>query len=682
MRRGKASVAAALAALAASALGPTAAPAQAAGRALIRVNQVGYPNAAPKRAYLMTNRDASGASFSVLRSTDGTVAFSGTVGASLGSWSARFRHVYGLDFDALQTPGTYTISLGGRARAVSPPFAIASAGALNEGPLANGLSFYQNERDGPAFIPSALRSAPGHLNDQQASAYQTPIVNEEGGFEGDLTSLGHIVDASGGWWDAGDYLKFVQTTSYAGDVQLIGVRDFPAQMGASAGRSNFTEEARFGLEWLLRMWDDSTRTLYYQVGIGAGNSSTLSDHDIWRLPQADDTYGGSDPSFRYIRHRPVFRAGPPGSLVSPNLAGRDAAAFALCFEVFAHTIPELAARCLQAGEHIFELADTNPQGNLLTAIPFGFYPETEWRDDLELGATELAIALASGAPLPKGLPHEQSLYYLERAASWAKEYISHTGASGDPLNLYDVSALAHFELVRALRAGGSPSNLAVSQAQLIANLRQQLEAAVAQSLSDPFGFGFPWATADTASHGDGLSVMASEYEYLTGEATYRPFAARWLGNVLGANAWGSSFIIGDGATFPHCPQHQVANIVGSLDGSPPVLAGAVVEGPNEEASKGKLGGMRRCPTSRANTLARFNNGAVYKDNVESFTTNEPAIDLTASSLLAFSWQTSAARPLAPAVAARLGSWPFSALTSPYAPARSRGSCAPPCARSR
>jgi endoglucanase len=50
--------------------------------------------------------------------------------------------------------------------------------------------------------------------------------------------------------------------------------------------------------------------------------------------------------------------------------------------------------------------------------------------------------------------------------------------------------------------------------------------------------------------------------------------------VLGANAWGASFIIGDGSVFPHCPHHQVANLVGSQDGTPPALNGAAVEGPN------------------------------------------------------------------------------------------------------
>jgi endoglucanase len=632
-----------LIALAALALCGPAAGAAATGTTFVRVDQAGYASASPKRAYLMAHRDETGAPFSVARSSDGVPVYSGVVGSSTGSWSKRFGHVYALDFDAVQSAGEYTIAVGGHAPASSPSFPIAPAGTLYEKPLANALSFYENERDGPEFIASALRSAPGHLNDQTASVYVTPAVNGEGEFKGDLTGTGETLDASGGWWDAGDYLKFVETTSYTVALQLAGVRDFPAQMGSAAGASSFTAEARFGVEWLLRMWNDSTRTLYYQVGVGEGNASTLGDHDLWRLPQADDSYGGQNPSARYIRHRPVFRAAPPGSPVSPNLAGRDAAAFALCDQVFKSSDPQLAARCLSAGEQIFDLADTEPHGHLLTAIPFDFYPESEWRDDLELGASELALALSSGTPAA-GLAHTQPAYYLERAASWASAYIAHAG-DGDPLNLYDVSGLAHFELVRAMRLAGSPAGLAVSEAQLIANLARQLEAASEQAQSDPFGFGFPWDTADTASHGDGLSVMASEYAELTGQPTYRALAARWLGNVLGANAWGVSLIVGDGSTFPDCLSHQVANLAGSLDGSAPVLAGAVVEGPSEAASKGKVGGMRKCPAHGANAFKRFDGKAVFKDDVQSYTTVEPAIDLTASSPLAFAWQESAPSPL-------------------------------------
>jgi endoglucanase len=605
------------------------------------VNQVGYASAASKRAYVMSSVAETGANFSV-RDAAGATVLSASVGASLGAWSNGFKNVYALDFDGVTAAGTYTISVAGPAPATSPSFRIDTGASVYAKPLANALSFYQTERDGPSFVPSALRTAPAHLNDQNAMTYLTPHVNSSGRFSGDLSPLGVRVDASGGWWDAGDYIKGVQTLGYTTDLLLAGVRDFPAQLGAGSATANFTAEARFGTDWLLRMWDDPTRTFYYQVGIGTGNAKTVGDHDIWRLPQADDTLGGTDPLYRYVRNRPVFRAGAPGSPISPNLAGRSAAAFGLCFQVFKASDPAFANRCLLAGQHIFDLANTAPTGDLTTYLPFSFYPETEWRSDLELGATELYSAVASGG-LPAGLPHTDPLFYLRQAAHWANAYVASPEDAADTLNLYDVSGLAHFELHRAIGQAGNPPGLEVTQAALLADMKKALDGALARGATDPFGFGFPWATWDTTSHGAGLAVMASEYDQLSGTGTYARFSSRWLDNILGANAWGSSFIIGDGSVFPHCPHHQVANLVGSLDGNPPVLKGAAVEGPNGTLYRGFQTGMRNCPADDGDPFAQFNSTAKFKDDIESFSTVEPAVDLTATSPLAFARQAAGLR---------------------------------------
>jgi len=605
--------------------------------AFVRVNQIGYPMNATKRAYLMSSTAGTGGTFNVLNSS-GTSVYSAAIGAKLGSWGS-FANVYALDFDAVTTSGMYTIAIHGPVAATSPSFAIDLAANLYAVPLANSLYFYQNERDGANFISTQLRTAGGHLNDSVASVYLTPNVNKNGRFSGDLSPTGAHIDASGGWWDAGDYLKFVQTESYTVALMLAGVRDFPNQMGAGSSTSNFSAEARFGTDWLQKMWDDSTKTFYYQVGIGDGNSQTVSDHDIWRLPQADDTYQSCSSHYRYICHRPVFinTAGGANASISPNLAGRMAAALAECYQVFKGSDPAYANRCLLSAEHIFDLANTAPSGNLLTVIPFSFYPESEWRDDLELGATELYFAVQAGG-LPAGLPHTDPTFYLTAGAKWANAYISGPGDASDTLNLYDVSGLAHYELYRAIGLAGNPSGLAVTQAALLADLKKQLDKAVAQSATDPFGFGFPWAAYDTTSHGAGLVVMANEYDNLTNSAAYAAYANRWLGNILGTNAWGTSFIVGDGSTFPHCMQHQVANLVGSLNGTEPLLRGAAVEGPNAIATKGALSGMIACPSNGVDVFAQFNgNRAVFKDNVQSYSTVEPAVDLAASSFLAFSW---------------------------------------------
>ena len=181
----------------------------------------------------------------------GTAAFSGPIGPLLGSWSNAFPFVYALDFGAVTAPGTYSIDVSGPVPASSPTFTIGTGQAVYEQALANALSFYQTERDGPGFIPGPLRSAPAHLNDQTAMTYLAPHVNPSGRFSGDLTPLGSVIDASGGWWDAGDYIKGVQTLSYTTDMLLVGVRDFPAQMGPGSATSDFTAEAKFGTDWLF-----------------------------------------------------------------------------------------------------------------------------------------------------------------------------------------------------------------------------------------------------------------------------------------------------------------------------------------------------------------------------------------------------------------------------------------------
>jgi len=601
----------------------------------IRVNQIGYEAGHPARAFLMTTMALSDSSFSIADSTGQTEA-SGTVGALLGTWGTFY--VYPIDF-TLSKHDSYSITVSHGVSATSSPFRVDAPENLYTTPLANNLYFYENERDGADFIPTPLRTAAGHLNDANAAVYGSPVFDDNDNMIGALNPTGAAIDAEGGWWDAGDYLKFVQTHSYVVALMLIGARDFPRQMG-NRSMSDFTSEARFGLDWLLKMWDDSSRTLYYQVGIGTDFESFdyLSDHDIWRLPQVDDTYAGKDPVFQYIRHRPVFQAGPAGSRISPNLAGRLAADFAECFQTFQQTEPKLARRCLLNAEHIFDLADTSFSGTLLTTAPYDFYPESAWTDDLELGATELYFALRQCAEC-LDLPHSDPNHYLQLAAHWAHAYITGPNDATDTLNLYDVSGLAHFELYRAIESAGSPTGLAVTKEQLVNDIAKQIAKSVSNNAGDPFGFGLPWGTYDSIAHGAGLSVMASEYNYLRHNDDAANASRRWLGNISGANAWGVTFTVGDGDTFPDCMQHQVANIVGSTNGQPPILAGAVVEGANSFATYGFLDGMVNCPTVRGDVYKKFNgNGAVYKDNEQSYSTDEPAIDLTATSFLMYAWR--------------------------------------------
>jgi endoglucanase len=312
--------------------------------AYVRVNQVGYETGhASFRAYLMAQSAVTGATFEVVNSK-GVTADSGRIGtgALLGAWGHSKTvtyNVYAVDFNV---PGgdLYTIKVSGPVSATSPAFAVDSPETLYSGLLLNTLFFYETQRDGKHFIPNALRTAPGHLKDANAHVYITPPLDSNDFIDNvptapPLVSAGlPNIDAAGGWWDAGDYEKYVETVSYTAALMQIGVRDFPNQMGAAApwnppvppgsisyagnsgagapASSDFTDEARFGVDWLMKMWDDKTKTLYYQVdntqdwdyfGYGDPTSAApncggtyatpyclITEYDIWTLPQAADHF--------------------------------------------------------------------------------------------------------------------------------------------------------------------------------------------------------------------------------------------------------------------------------------------------------------------------------------------------------------------------------------------------------
>jgi endoglucanase len=540
--------------------------------------------------------------------------------------------------------------------------------------LGNTLFYYRSVRDGPGFVPGPLSPAPAHLNDGRATTYYNPPIQPDGSelfltTGSPLTPYGTTIDASGGHWDAGDNIKYVETESYATALMQIGVRDFPGEMGASAPSvvsragsvtPDFSSEASFGMDFLARMWDDKRRLLYLQVGNTQdwkNFPSLRADYDFWRLPQVDDTapdHPADDPDgdYSFIRHRPVFVAAPAGSLadpagkpISPNLAGRLAADFALAYQL------HLSAAALASAEHVFAQADltyrdpANGERRLLTIVPYDGYPETVWDDDMSLGATELYLATRTVDPAAASR-------YLAAAVRFANAYNALPAADKDTLNLYDVGSLANFELYRALDLAGAPAPPDASRTQLLGAITAQLDAARAASSRDAFAFGRDWRSGDTTTHGDGLAVMADEADYLLGAKTYDTDARRYIGNMLGANPWGVSLIIGDGSTWTNCPQQQPANLLGSLTGGSPELWGAAVEGPTDAPAEGGYDTMRACPPGGGDYYAAFNgnNGAfdpaakaVFRDNVESYTTTEPAIDLTATSFLMFSWRQ-AGRP--------------------------------------
>jgi hypothetical protein len=514
---------------------PAAGAAPGTVRGVVRLDQVGYAIGEAKRAYLMAEAPADTARFAVV-DAGGRTVLSGRVGRRTGGWNDRYPAVHGIDFGALRRPGRYRIVVDGVA-APSPTFRVATRHDLFRTLADDTVQFFQVQRDG-AHVPRRLDRKPSHLTDRHATVYATPVFEGDGGDvpAAPLKPIGGPVDVEGGWFDAGDFIKY----------------------------------------------------------------------------------------------RPVFRAAPPGARISPNLAGRVAAAFALGAQVEAASDRRRARALLRAAASVFAMARTTGVGELVTAYPHAYYPEDSWQDDMEFGAVELALAA-------RRLHDRREAGWLRAATHWARRYLG--SEHRDALNLYDTSALAHADLVRALRRSRPGSGFEVSVDDLVADLRRQLESGAGPAREEPFGSPVDVAQFDAATRTFGYAATARLYRRLTGDHTYDAFGTHQRNWALGANAWGTTFVIGEGTVFPHCPQHQVANLAGSLTGGRDVLVGAVVNGPNGAENFEDLGipdGARACPVDGRNRFGAFDRpDARFLDDVRAWPSVEPAIDFTSTGMLAF-----------------------------------------------
>jgi len=210
------------------------------------------------------------------------------------------------------------------------------------------------------------------------------------------TRTNQFVKVSGGWADAADYLQYVTTSATATYHLLAAFRDDPGSLSdahdarglpGSNGVADVLDEARHGLEWLVRMFPDDS-TMFNQVGDDR-------DHTYFDLITTDS----SDYGWGKRGPRPVYpcTGKPQGLFRSKNrstgyasTAGKMAAAFALGAREFASRDRAFADTLRRKALAAYELGKAHP-GVCQTApgtSPY-FYEEENWVDDMELGAAAL-----------------------------------------------------------------------------------------------------------------------------------------------------------------------------------------------------------------------------------------------------------------------------------------------------
>ena len=303
----------------------------------VRVNQVGYLPDAPKVAVACALDSVVVGRFRVVdaRGRDAIPASRAVAAPGFGPCVQTWR----LDFSRLRRAGRYRVMIDGAA-----PADVRIGDDVYAGAADTLLYYMRQQRSGwnPVFADS---------------------VHRHDGIVVDGPTRGDTVHVSGGWADASDYLQYVTTSANATYVMLMAYRDHPAAFAdhfaangsaGANGQADILDEARHGLEWLVRMMPNDS-TVFNQV-------ADDRDHAFFDLPVNDSSdygwgRGGMRPVYpctgrpqgllRY-RNRSTGIASTAGKFASAFALG--AAAFATRDRAFADTLRHKAAAAYALGK--------------------------------------------------------------------------------------------------------------------------------------------------------------------------------------------------------------------------------------------------------------------------------------------------------------------------------------------
>ena len=588
------------------------------GDIFIRANQLGYATNAGKVAIALSKTPLPKDFTLVSATNDAPTIFRGQPRLLPGGWG-QFPHHAELDFSPAVRPGRYVLKLGD---VRSLPFTIGHRPYAQLS--ADLLEFMRQQRCG--FNPWLGTNC--HPADGRTAYGPLPA--------------GSQVDATGGWHDAGDLLKYLITSGNATAQMLLAhqlgveqqakseVRNskfesnpiseahnassnsgfgLRSSFGSRTSDFGLLDEARWGVDWLLKM-HPATNQLYHQV-------ADDRDHVGFRLPQNETAdYGWGKGGARVV----YAADGQPQGLQQfksestgvANLAGRHAAALALAWQVW-HDEPTnrpFAERCLAAARSVYELGRAQEgvqQGNSYKA-PYR-YEESTWADDMEWGAAELFRATRE----PRYLADARRYARLAGSSeSWmGREQTGH-------YQFYPFMNLGHFRL-----HGVADADL---KQELEGYYRAGLERCVAAAKGNPYRVGVPfiWCSDNLVV---ALATQCRLYERMTGDRRYRELASAQRDWLLGRNPWGYTFFTEVGGVFPTDVHLQTTKLTGRR------VRGGLVDGPVYERIFKSLRGVS---ITEPDPLADFQDArAVYHNDFHDYATNEPTMDGTASAILLF-----------------------------------------------
>lgn len=541
------------------------------GAAGIKLNQLGYLPQASKLAVVPAG---AASSFEVV-SNGGRTVLRGQLAAPT-RWEPSGESVQVADFSALRTPGSYRIRVPGQP--LSDSFEVRSDAyrALGQAAL---KAFYMN-RSGTALLErhaGAYARPAGHPDDRvlvHASAASSK------------RPAGTVIAAAKGWYDAGDYNKYIASSAISTWTLLAACEHFPdwfARLDTNIPESgdavpDILDEAMWNLEWMLAMQDPEDGGVYHKL-TNLRFDGMVMPHQAMREP-------------RYVVAKSTSAA--LGFAATMATASRVLAAYDKRW-------PGVSIRMLAAAERAWAWAQAHPRVEFKNPpdVLTGEYGDARLDDEFASAAAELYIATGKDS------------YYL----ALQPETVSNTVPAWD-----DVRGLAWMSLAQN-RSRLTP----VADQALIASRIDGLAARLAQEARSGYrvsmkGADFVWGSNAVMLN---QAMMLVQGYRLTGKPEYLAAAQSDLDYVLGRNAIGFSFVTGFGARTPMHPHHRPSE--GDRIKAP--VPGFVVGGPQPFQQD-----KAECPPypSRLPALSWLDHVCSYAGNEVAINWNAPLVYVTAA----------------------------------------------------
>jgi endoglucanase len=536
----------------------------------IRLNQIGFHPGDTKVAAVV----GGGVSFMVLSADRTDTLYQGTLGPS-SVWPYSQESVRLADFSPVQQEGSCVLFVPGVGS--SHQFDIRPHAYQN---LAIGaLKGFYYQRASARLMPQEAglwtRSA-GHP-DTAVQIHPSAATVSRPAFS--------TIRSSAGWYDAGDYNKYVVNSGIS-TYTLLALYEHAAPFMSAlttkipeSGNAipDVLDEALWNLRWMMSMQDPEDGGVYHKL--------TNAAFDGWVMPAF-----ATNP--RYVVQKSTGAA--------LNLAAVTAQATRI-FRDFESVLPGLADSCLRTSLAAWRWARTNPsvvysQSAMNLAfdpdISTGEYGDGTFADEQDWAAAELYVTTGQDSFLLAGNPATT----VNATVPWWQ--------SVRTLGLY---SLAHHRrhLTPAIDTALVVSRLrSLANSLLAAYQSSQYRVVIGHSSSD-----FVWGSNAVAAN----QAMALLVTYnLTGDVGYFDAACANLDYLTGRNATAYCFVTGFGDQPPYHPHHRPSQADNVVQPVPGLLVG----GPNP--------GQQDGVAYPSNLPARS-----YVDNVESYASNEICINWNA-----------------------------------------------------